>query len=43
MSLSLEQLVETAFIRAFPGQSQAMKDLYRFEIILADAPSIFYS
>jgi hypothetical protein len=32
MSLSVEQLVEKAFIRAFPGQSQAMKDLYRFEI-----------
>jgi hypothetical protein len=32
MSLSVEQLVEAAFIRAFPGQSQAMKALYRYEI-----------
>ena len=32
MSLSTEQLIEQAFIRAFPGQSQAMKALYRFEI-----------
>ncbi len=30
--LSVEQLVEKAFIRAFPGQSQAMKNLYRFEV-----------
>lgn len=32
MGLSVEQLVEAAFIRAFPGQSQAMKSLYRYEI-----------
>jgi hypothetical protein len=32
MSLSLEQLVENALIEAFPGQSQAAKNLYRYEL-----------
>ncbi len=32
MGLSIEQLVETVFIEAFPGQSEQMKGLYRFEV-----------
>lgn len=32
MGLTNEQLVEYAFIKAFPGQSSAMKNLYRFEL-----------
>lgn len=32
MGLSVEQLVERVFVEAFPGQSQQMKGLYRFEV-----------
>lgn len=32
MGLTNEQLVESAFIEAFSGQSSAMKNLYRFEL-----------
>lgn len=32
MGLSAEQLVEYAFIECFPGQSEQMKQVYRFEI-----------
>jgi len=32
LGLSVEQLVEYVFIEAFPGQSEQMKGLYRFEV-----------
>jgi len=32
MALTNEQLIEKAFLAAFPGQSQSMKQLYRYEL-----------